>query len=262
MRLNPWGIASNDSELFITDIQQAAVNIYSINEFSSSFTSINHRHKKYSFPSVTDVTVHKETNVFFVTDHLSKKIHICNQVNTDRFPNNEIFLPYSLELSGICVTDNGYIIVSDSKACNISVCESHGKLLHTFGNKNKFNYPHFLCWSSKSERIFVTDACNSKVQVFDIYGQHDFSFGSHVLNNGCFINPSGIDVDESGRIFVADESLNKVQVFDRNGKLIDNFGESGFKCGDFYSPKGLTVHSGKVYIADSLNYRVQVFEEQ
>ncbi|XP_012562253.1 tripartite motif-containing protein 2 [Hydra vulgaris] len=259
-RLNPCGITTSNSSLLISDNQLGVVNIYSIDDFINSFTLPYKVLFKHSFPSVTDVSLLEET--FFVTDHLSKKVHICSKVGVENFINSEIFLPQSLELSGICVTNNKQIIVSDSKACNITICEQNGDLLHTFGGADKLDYPQFLCWSSRSERIFIADTCSSKVHVFNIYGQHDFSFGSHIMNNGCFLNPSGIDVDDSGRIFVADETLNNVQVFDKNGNLIDNFGESGFKCGHFHSPKGLSVCNGKVYIADSLNYRVQVFEEK
>jgi NHL repeat len=51
-----------------------------------------------------------------------------------------------------------------------------------------------------------------------------------------------------------------VQIFDATGRLLLAFGESGAAEGQFWLPTGITIADDMVYVADSANRRVQVFE--
>jgi DNA-binding beta-propeller fold protein YncE len=60
---------------------------------------------------------------------------------------------------------------------------------------------------------------------------------------------------------VADALFDTVQIFDRHGNFLLNFGALGKTAGRFWLPSGLFVDSGnKIYVGDSYNGRVQVFE--
>jgi len=50
-------------------------------------------------------------------------------------------------------------------------------------------------------------------------------------------------------------------VFDREGQLLYTFGKRGTRLGDFQLPAGLFIdRSDAVYVVDSYNHRVQVFQ--
>jgi DNA-binding beta-propeller fold protein YncE len=52
-----------------------------------------------------------------------------------------------------------------------------------------------------------------------------------------------------------------VQVFDRDGNFVSQFGKSGTGNGEFNEPVGLAIDdSGNIYVADTWNQRIQVFD--
>lgn len=79
--------------------------------------------------------------------------------------------------------------------------------------------------------------------------------------------PSGITVDRNGMVFVADSGSDKVRVFKRNAQggydYQTAFGGPGYGPGQFDFSSLLTGiavdRSGRVFVSDTYNYRVQVF---
>ena len=67
-----------------------------------------------------------------------------------------------------------------------------------------------------------------------------------------------------GRLYVADIHAHYVDVFSAcDGAFLDSFGGLGSEEGRFYFPMGVTVDAGgNVYVADMMNSRVQVFDDQ
>ncbi|MBS1859009.1 MAG: 6-bladed beta-propeller, partial [Acidobacteria bacterium] len=57
-----------------------------------------------------------------------------------------------------------------------------------------------------------------------------------------------------------DALFETVQVFDPQGRLLYYFGSGGVKPGQFQLPSGISIDDRNIiYIADSMNHRVQVF---
>ena len=51
-----------------------------------------------------------------------------------------------------------------------------------------------------------------------------------------------------------------MQIFDDGGRLLLAFGESGAGIGQFWLPTGIAIVNDVVYVADSANRRLQMFE--
>ncbi len=73
-----------------------------------------------------------------------------------------------------------------------------------------------------------------------------------------------VAVDASGNVYVTDARNNRIQMFTGNGAYLTQWGSSfeayGSGDGEFHGPFGVAVDaSGSVYVADSANYRIQVF---
>ncbi len=154
------------------------------------------------------------------------------------------------------------LYVADTLKHRIAVFDREGKELFSFGDRGedtgRFNYPTHLFL--KAGMLFVNDTMNFRLQVFDLDGNKLAAFGTHGNSSGHFAQPKGVAVDEEGHIYVADALFNRVQIFDRRGRFLLAFGQLGGNAGNFWLPAGLFVAQDRVYVADSYNERIQVFQ--
>ena len=78
-----------------------------------------------------------------------------------------------------------------------------------------------------------------------------------------FSRPSDVAWDRAGNIYIADGigSNNRVAKFDKDGRFITHWGSTGSEQGQFQGVKGIALDAqGNVYVADSGNKRIQVFD--
>ena len=68
-------------------------------------------------------------------------------------------------------------------------------------------------------------------------------------------------VDPDGHVYVVDAQFEAVQLFTPEGQLLLSVGREGRGPGEFWLPAGIHIDAkGRVWIADSYNQRVQVFQ--
>lgn len=120
------------------------------------------------------------------------------------------------------------------------------------------------------DRIWVTDACNHRVQVFDTSGSEAkllFSWGQQGHEPGQLNYPYDILLDDealagkpSGFVYLCEYGNHRVQKFTPDGQFVGLWGENGRKPGQLDQPWGITRDSrGRMYVLDSYNHRVQRF---
>ena len=130
----------------------------------------------------------------------------------------------------------------------------------SFGNgPGQFNFPTNITRRADG-RLYVTDTMNFRVQAFGPDGAFLSQFGKLGDAAGDFDKPKGIAVDSAGHIYVVEGLNDAVQVFDESGRLLLVFGESGSGDGQFWLPSGIAIVNDIVYVSDSANRRVQVFQ--
>lgn len=104
--------------------------------------------------------------------------------------------------------------------------------------------------------FLVTDSELGAVVRLDGTGNPAGMLGSDSLKR-----PTGIARDpETGRIFVTDTALHQVLVFSSEGELLDSIGARGSAPGRFNYPTLLTIAGRQLFVADTLNFRIQVFD--
>ena len=101
----------------------------------------------------------------------------------------------------------------------------------------------------KSNNIFVVDALNNRVQVFDSNGKYLYKFGDN--EPGKMNRPFGIVIHED-KVYVSQRNGKRVNVYDVKGNYIDQFGNHGIESQTINIPTGLAVShkNGDIYVCD------------
>jgi len=106
--------------------------------------------------------------------------------------------------------------------------------------------------------VFVSDAGNNRIQVFDLGGGFLRSFGSEGDSLGQLLRPMHLGI-RGDTLLVSEYVNDRVQSFTFQGKALSYFGESGSGPLQFDAPTSATSDGqGRIYVADFYNQRVQV----
>ncbi len=109
-------------------------------------------------------------------------------------------------------------------------------------------------------RLFIAEAGNHRISVFNVQGDFEFSFGTPGALEGQLSRPEAVKQDTQGRLVVSDFGNDRIQIFDTQGKFLDGFGTRGSEPGEFRKPTGIAIDANNnIYVADSGNNRIQVF---
>ena len=113
----------------------------------------------------------------------------------------------------------------------------------------QFNDPTGIAVAGKE--VFVSDARNGRIQVFDLDGNFKRQFGG-------LVRPMNLAV-AGGELYVADYWNDRIQVFGLDGTTPRRtVGSAGSGRGQFNAPGGVAVASnGDLFVADFYNQRVQ-----
>jgi len=169
--------------------------------------------------------------------------------------------------AGISTDGKINIYVVDAFNNRIQVFDASGNFLFKFGSPGggdgQFKFPSGVA-VDVAGNIIVVDQDNNRVQKFDSNGNFLLKFGSVGSGDGQFDIPEFVAVDREGNIYVSDRLNHRVQLFDPSGNFLFKFGSAGSGDGQFSEgagPFGIAVDnkSGKIYVADTFNNRIQVF---
>jgi DNA-binding beta-propeller fold protein YncE len=164
--------------------------------------------------------------------------------------------------TGIVAADDRLHIV-DTLGHRVVTLSPEGRVLGSFGSRGgepgQFNYPTNIA-RDRTGRLYVTDSMNFRVQIFTPQGRHVAAFGHLGDGSGDFNRPKGVAVDSDGHIYVVEGLQDIVQIFDADGRFLLAFGEPGQGDGELWLASGIAIANDHIYVADSSNRRVQVFE--
>jgi DNA-binding beta-propeller fold protein YncE len=153
--------------------------------------------------------------------------------------------------------------VTDTLRDAVYYTDLQGNILGHFGKRGsgvgEFNYPTELLL--RNDELFVVDAMNFRIQVFDRNGQYRGQFGQMGSVTGYQWRSKGLAMDSEAHLYLADAYMDVVQVFDREGTLLYYFGRQGPGLGQFEVPAGVCIdRNDRVYVVDTFNRRVEVFQ--
>lgn len=159
----------------------------------------------------------------------------------------------------------GRVYVSDTVERFVTVFDFPNKRFYHIGDTGPGQLTKPLGLDvDRDGNVYVADATARMVVVFD----QDGNFLRKLGGKDWFERPSSVTIDPRGdRLYVIDvggvkSDLHRVRVFDPvSGKHLFDFGTRGGGPGEFNFPYDITLgKEGNLYLLDTGNFRVQVFD--
>ena len=148
------------------------------------------------------------------------------------------------------------------------VADSNAQLVHVFDLKSRqyqqwkpsigakrFSQPVGITYDPAG-KLFVSDSAAGAIYVFDRAGTTLGEIGMGIVERPC-----GLAFDsKTQRLFVADTGKHQVIILSPAGDLLARMGSRGTALGQFNYPTNVSIdHQGRIYVSDSLYFRVQQF---
>jgi len=282
----PRGVAvDNLGNIYVADTRNDRIQVFnSAGTHQLSFGSRGSLDGEFTGPEGIAV----DNSRIFVTDTIIERVQVFDlsgnhQVNISPGAGAE---GHFNSIAKIDVDNSKNIYAVDGRNFRIQVLNSIGEHQFSFGSfgnmDGEFGRPVGIAVDSAG-KIYVTDIGEDRIQVFNSSGVHQLTFGTGGSADGQFDRPDGIAVDSAGNIYVIDRFNHRFQVFDSSGTFLFMVGSGvnmtdgsnicpnmptdvcqggslGNSNSEFNDPEGIEVDSsGNIYIADTQNDRIQVF---
>lgn len=155
------------------------------------------------------------------------------------------------------------VLVVDPPRHQVVALALDGKELGRYGSlgdgDGQLHFPTAIARAPDGS-FLVVDALHFRIARFAADGAWLGAFGSAGDTGGELARPKGIAVDGEGRIYVSDAQRDAVLVFAPDGSFEVALAQGGAEPGRLTMPAGIAVEGRRLYVADSQNHRVQVFE--
>lgn len=138
----------------------------------------------------------------------------------------------------------------------VQVFRADGTFVRTWGSFGEgplgFKRPMNLALDESRGRVYVADAANHRVGVFDLEGGHLAQLGGPGREPGQLEYPYDVKLDEEGRVWVAEFGNQRVSVFDPEGAFLGAWGAPGRAVGGLNRPWALALGpQDRVWVLDS-----------
>jgi len=165
----------------------------------------------------------------------------------------------------LAVDGRGIVYVGDIDNHRVQIFDNDGEYLHTWGGQGTGAAELFGPVGITVDGdggVYVVEFLNGRVQQFDENGNLLSKFFIPPVD-GKLVTPGDLAIDSQGDLYVTDWSYHRVVRLNDRGQVVGAWGAPGTGEGQFNEPWGVAVGpSGGIYVADSLNGRIQVFREE
>jgi len=167
---------------------------------------------------------------------------------------------------GISIGPDGNVYVPDTHYHRVIVYSPKGDILRQWGERGigpgQFIYPTDLAFDAAGN-VYVSEyGDNDRIQVFDMQGHYQRTFGHFGGGAGEFSRPQSILID-GDRLYATDACNHRLCVFKTDGTFIKNLGHVGSGPGEYRFPYGLSAdRAGHLIVCEFGNNRVQLIDKE
>ncbi len=147
----------------------------------------------------------------------------------------------------------------------VSIFDSDGKFIRSFGTpgegEGQFSRPAAIAVDAPRGVIYIADACNHRIAVYDLDCKLKGYIGAAGTQPGQMRYPYGLALRPGGDLAVCEFGNNRVQVLSPEGRSLRILGAAGRQLGQLAYPWALVVDGQKrAYVVDAGNNRVQIWQ--
>jgi len=160
---------------------------------------------------------------------------------------------------GLAVDRGGNIFVADTNNARIQKFLPNGTFVTSIGTKGKgpgqLGAPNGIA-ISRTGKLYVADAGNHRVQKLAPDGRLIAEWSPALWG------PRRIAIGPNDSIYVVDQGHARIVKFNLDGEVVASWGSGGTGDGQFRDPTSVAVDPTmtKVYVADPISSRIQVFD--
>ena len=266
-------LSLDNKRLFVTDRENHLVQV--LNKEDGTFIQTIGNGKGAGpgyFNSPEGVCISPDGSELYVADRYNNRInvfnpidgsYVCRLVGRRLVDETRIFLE---EPRGICISADGELLyVADFNGVQVlSVDGAHIRTINVQNPPARWDEPHFppvgLCLSRNNDLLFVTtyfgDIVVFRTSDDTISTRFDIWVHRGPASSNICLSPDGEE------LYISQTRYDFVQVLRiADGSLIQRIGEYGQTAGKMFGPQGVCVSpDGEMFVADTGNYRVQVFQ--
>ena len=256
--IRPYGIyIGGPGKIFVTDTDLQVVHLF-------DFTSQNYR-QFFRIPggrlrSPVGVVADNENNVYVTDSELGRVFQYNSEGAFIKVWETRFTRP-----TGIAIDLKRKVFyVIDTAEHHAFVFNLKGEKLFDFGKRGdaegEFNFPTHVAVNPENGDVYISDSMNFRIEQFSSDGKFIKQIGSSGSRIGSFSKLKGLSVDSRGIVYAVDGLFDTVQMFNEKGEFLLNFGKAGNHEGEFWLPAGIAVFQDLIYVADSYNQRVEIFQ--
>lgn len=248
--VRPVAVAARGNDVYIVD--GGTDRLYHYDNATGDMTIVKDL-KTVVSGEVTDIFLAMDRSYYLADADAARVLHFDRQGNLIQVFQDRINLGRPV---GIYEDPkSGWVYIADGYNDDVLAYNNAGQLQGAIGTRgdDEGEFRNITAMAGSDEGLYVAARFGkSRVQLMG----YDRSF-IYAFEPDTVVFPTAIARDDAGRVYVSDFSFNNIQVYSE-GHRVATYGGTGSGPGRFKYITDLWFDDGLLYVADSLNSRVQV----
>ena len=248
--IRPVAIAAHGNDIYIVDAGSDQLYLY---ERAYDRLSILKDLRDVVSGDVTDIYIAEDLSYYLVDADARRVLHFDRHGDLIRVFQDNINLGRPVAVSEDPRT--GTVYIADGFNDDVLVYNAAGQLQGAIGTRGdgEGQFRGITAMTRDDDNVYVaTRFGQHRVQVMGLDGEY-----RSALMEDTVTFPTAVATDGQGRVYVSDYLDNTIRVY-VDGRVVDSMGGTGSAPGRFKRIADLYYDNGLLYVADSLNGRVQI----